>query len=211
MPDVSESMFMEPTPRALTALRCTLALATISLNHHDSAGLFPFAEEMEVRFKSKSGTTATMSFAESLARLTPPDGHGQTNLAASIRRLASMNLRRGLLVIISDFFDPGGLDALRDALRPVRHRLLFIQLVRPTDAEPDLDGDVRLRDCETGDLADVTITPHVLTRYREAYERFNNELTALVRQQHGQLLRLDVEDDLIKQLFTLFESGSLRV
>ena len=42
-----------------------------------------------------------------------------------------MNLRRGLLVVISDFFDPAGLDAVRDALRGIRHRLLFVQLVRP--------------------------------------------------------------------------------
>ena len=211
MPDVSESMFLEATPRALTGLRCTLALATISLNHHDSAGLFPFAEQMEVRFKSMSGTTSTMTFAQHLARLTPPDDHARTNLAAAVRRLVSMNLRRGLLVVISDFFDPGGIEAVRDAFRGLRHRLLCIQLVRKSDAEPELEGDLRLRDCETGDVSDVTITPSVLSRYREAYEKFNRELTELVKRHRGGLLRVDVDGDLIKQLFTLFTAGSLRV
>jgi len=69
-----------------------------------------------------SGKASTMAFAEHLAALTPP-GTGQTNLAASISRVGNMNLRRGLLVIISDFFDPAGLDAVRDALRAIRHRL----------------------------------------------------------------------------------------
>jgi uncharacterized protein (DUF58 family) len=208
MPDVSESMFHEETPRALTALRCTLALATISLSHHDSTALFPFAERMEMRVKSMTGKASTMAFAEHLAQLSPP-AEARTNLAAALRRLTDMNLRRGLLVVISDFFDPEGLDAVRDALRGVRYRLLLVQLVRGTDAEPDLDGDVRLRDCETGDAAEVTITPHVLDRYREAYATFNSELTELVKYYHGGLLRLDVEEDLVTQLDSLFASGHL--
>jgi len=210
MPDVSESMFHEPEPRALTALRCTLALATISLSHHDSTALFPFAEKMDVRVKSMSGKASTMAFAEHLSRLAPPPAAG-TNLSAALRRLADMNLRRGLLVVISDFFDPAGLGAVQDALRSIRHRLLFVQLVRPSDAEPDLEGDLRLRDCESGEAAELTITPHVLDRYREAYASFGRELAEMAKYYHGGLLRLDVEKDLVTQLNSLFESGHLAV
>ena len=210
MPDVSTSMFHEPEPRALTALRTALALATISLSHHDSTALFPFAEKMEMRVKSMSGKASTMAFAEHLARLSPPAEAG-TNLSAALRRLADMNLRRGLLVVISDFFDPAGLDAIRDALRSIRHRMLFVQLVRPSDEQPNLDGDLRLVDCETGEAAEITITPHVLERYRDAYAQFNRDLAALVKYHHGGLLRLDVEEDLVTQLNTLFAAGSLVV
>ena len=210
MPDVSASMYHEPVPRALAALRCTLALATISLSHHDATALFPFADQMEVRVKSLSGKASTMVFAQHLARLTPADD-ARTNIAASIQRMTGMNLRRGLLVIVSDFFDPGGLDAVRDALRSVKHRLLFVQLVRPSDAEPVIDGDVRLRDCETGDVTEITVTPHVLSRYRDAYAAFNASLVELVKYYHGGLLRLDVEADLVEQLNTLFANGGLSV
>lgn len=210
MPDVSASMFQEPEPRALTALRCTLALATISLSHHDSTALFPFAGRLEMRVKSMSGKNSTMAFAEHLARLSPPAESG-TNLSAALRRLADMNLRRGLLVVISDFFDPAGLESLREALRSIRHRMLFVQLVRPSDAEPRLEGDLRLRDCETGDFAEITVTPHVLNRYREAYAAFSAELAAIVKYYHGGLLRLDVEQDLVSQLNTVFAAGNLKV
>lgn len=210
MPDVSASMFHEPEPRALTALRCTLALATISLSHHDSTALFPFAQQVEMRVKSMSGKASTMAFAEHLARLAPPPQSG-TNLSGALRRVADMNLRRGLLVVISDFFDPAGLEGVRVALRSIRHRLLFVQLVRATDANPDLDGDVRLRDCETGDAAEITVTPHVLERYRDAYAAFTDELAALAKYYQGRVLRLDVEQDLVTQLNTLFEAGHLTV
>ena len=163
-------------------------------------------DAMELRVKSLAGKASTMAFAEHLARLTFDD-RAHTSLSASIGRLAGLNLRRGLLVVISDFFDPAGLDLVRDALRAIRHRLLFVQLVRPSDASPDLDGDLRLRDCESGELAEITITPHVLKRYREAYDRFSESLTELVSYYHGGLLRLDVEADLVQQLNTLFASG----
>jgi len=210
MPDVSASMFHEPEPRALTALRCTLALATISFSHHDSAALFPFAQRMEMRVKSMSGKASTMAFAEHLSRLSPPAEAG-TNLAGALRRLADMNLRRGLLVVISDFFDPQGLAPLRDALRSIRHRMLFVQLTRPSDAEPTLEGDLRVRDCETGEAAEITITPHVLERYREAYAAFSHELASIVKYHHGGLLQLNVEEDLVTQLNTVFAAGNLKV
>jgi uncharacterized protein (DUF58 family) len=210
MPDVSASMFHEPEPRALTALRCTLALATISLSHHDSTALLPFADQVEVRVKSMSGKASIMAFAQHLSRLAPPDSAG-TNLAVALRRVADLNLRRGLLVVISDFFDPAGLGAVRDALRGIRHRLLFVQLVRSSDADPDLDGDLRLRDCETGEAAEITVTPHVRERYREAYAAFTRELTDLAKYYHGGLLPLDVEQDLVSQLNTLFAAGHLVV
>jgi uncharacterized protein (DUF58 family) len=210
LPDVSPSMFHEANPRALTGLRCALALATISLSHHDSVALFPFAQQMDVRVKSMSGKGSVMNFAQHLSQLAPPDG-AVTNLSAALRRVADMNLRRGLLVVISDFFDPAGLATVRDAMRSIRHRLLFVQLVRKSDAEPDLDGDVRLRDCETGDAAEVTITPHVLDRYREAYATFSRELIDLAKYFHGGVLRLDVDQDLVKQLNEHFAAGHLLV
>ena len=209
MPDVSASMFHEEEPRALAGLRTALALATISLSHHDAIALFPFAQTMEVRVRSLSGSASTMACAEHLARLAPAAPEAGTSLSGALRRLTDMNLRRGLLVVISDFFDPEGLGAVREALRAVRHRLLFVQLVRKTDAEPDLDGDVRLRDCETGDLTELTITPYVRERYREAYARFTGDLAELVKYFRGGLLRVDVDEDLLGQLNRFFAEGRL--
>ncbi len=210
MPDVSTSMFHEAEPRALAGLRCALALGTISLSHHDAIAIFPFAGTMQVAVRSLSGKASTMTCAEHLARLAPAAPEDGTSLSGAIRRVADMNLRRGWLVVISDFFDPQGLAAVRDALGAVRHRVLFVQLVRASDAAPDLEGDVRLRDCETGELTELTVTPHVLERYREAYARFTDELADLVKYYRGGLLRIDVDRDLLTQLNAYFAEGKLR-
>lgn len=213
LPDVSGSMFLAPAgpPSIVAALRCTLAFATVGLNHHDSAGLFAFADRLEVIFKPKSGQAQIMPFARQLARLAEAGPDRQTRLVASLHRLASMNLRRGLLVVLSDFFDPGGVEALAQALRPIRHRLLLVQLVRRSDANPTVDGDVRLTDCETGEAADLTITPAVLARYRAAYAKFNDDLADLARRRGAHRLPIDIEGDLIAQLSRLFAHGGFRV
>lgn len=208
MPDVSKSMFMEDTPRIHGALRVAMALASVSLGQHDSVGLFPFADDLQIKVKGKSGKAGVMSFARHLSQLEERD---QTELSKSVKRFSGMTLRKGLLVIISDFFEPAGLEPIMKALNGCPHNLLLVQLVRKSDANPTLEGDVRLRDCETDEVADVTITPAVLKRYREAYDNFNEELTVFAKKRQANLFRLDVEEDVVEQLASLFQSGSLLV
>jgi uncharacterized protein (DUF58 family) len=213
LPDISGSMFFSDPgpPTVVAALRCTLALATIGMNHHDSAGLFTFSDQLQVIFKPKAGQVQVMPLARQLARLAEAGPRSQTRLEASLKRFASLNLRRGLLVIVSDFFDPGGIEAIRNALRPIRHRLLFVQLVRRSDADPTVSGDVRLTDCETGEAADLTVTQHLLSRYRAAYAAFNEGLEEIARQRQAAVLKIDVEGDLVEELSRLFEDGGFRV
>ena len=80
--------------------------------------------------------------------------------------------------------------------------------MRASDREPDLAGDVRLVDCETGSAADVSITAATIDRYRAAYDRFQDGLTAFARRRGAGLVRLDVEQEVVPQLAALFETGS---
>lgn len=208
MPDVSKSMYLGENPRINAAMRVSLALSYISLNQHDSIGLFPFAEDMQIKLRSRSGKSNLMSLARHLSELR--ERHS-TDLAAALNHLSGIRIRRGLLVIISDFFDPGGVQAIEAALRSVRHRLLFVQLVRKDDAAPDLGGNVRVRDCETDGFADVSITADLLKRYHKAYQVFNAELARLARKKQATLVQIDVEEDIVQQLSTLFRQGGILV
>jgi hypothetical protein len=125
----------------------------------------------------------------------------------SLKRLNSMSLRRGLLAVVSDFFDPQGIEAVTAALKTVRHRLLLIQLVRPSDRRPELNGDYHLVDCESGESAEVSVTDRLLSRYTEAYDRFQTGLTDFASKRGAGLLQLDVEQEVAPQLATLFETG----
>jgi uncharacterized protein (DUF58 family) len=208
MPDVSASMYAEATPRIHAAQRAALAVAAVSLGQHDSVGLFPFADDLQIRVKSRSGRTSLMSFAQHLSAL---PARSQTHLSDSIRHFCSLKLRSGLLVILSDFFDPAGIDAVLKSLETCRHRLLLIQLVRTSDADPALQGDLRLKDSETGEVVNASITGQVLQRYREAYMRFDRALAEFARRRQVIRLKLDAERDVLEQFVELFASGRLRV
>jgi len=208
MPDVSRSLFLENPPRAAAGLRTTLALASISLNHHDSAGLFPFSDDTTILAPPQSGPSRVMHFADRLAGVEPG---GTTDLAASIRRFNSFNLRRGLLAVVSDFFDPAGVDAIIGALKTVRHRLLLVQLTRRSDRDPVATGDIRVIDCESRAAEDVSVSPALLARYRDAYDAFQSKLTEFARKRGAGLIRLDVDQAIVPQLATLFETGSYEV
>jgi uncharacterized protein (DUF58 family) len=193
LPDISDSMWAEEQPRAVPALQATLALAAISLNQHDRVGVYPFGGQL-------------------LDSRRPSAGKGRIlSLAAAIDSIRSLRMRPGLLTVVSDFFDPSGLAPVLESLRRSRHRILLIQIVRASDREPVLSGDVRVRDCETGAAEDITVTPAVLDRYRAAYGAFESELSAFAAERNAGLLRLDADRDVVAQLAHLFEGGSYRL
>ena len=210
--DRSSSMYLETPPRIGAGVRVALALASIALGQHDSVGLFSFSGVLNVDARAAAGKHRLVSFAERLAAL---DERDRTDLTGILGELAGHRLRQGLLVVVSDFFDPQGADEIARALALCRHRLLLVQLVRKTDADPTLHaevhGDVRLRDCESGDAVDLTITPATLARYRQSYREFNDRLTEFATGHDAGFVRVDADEDVLDQLGGMFEAGRLTV
>lgn len=204
LPDVSGSAFLETPPRAVAGLRTSLALSAISLNQHDSVGVFPFADDLSVLVRPAAGKRRVLTLAERLATIEPG---GATDFGKSLSRFGALGLREGLVAVVSDFFDPRGIEAVTAALGSLRHRLLLVQLTRPSDREPDLSGDLRLVDCESGTAADVSISSATLERYRAAYDRFQDGLTKFARRRGAGLLQIDVEQAVVPQLAAVFEGG----
>ena len=93
------------------------------------------------------------------------------------------------------------------ALKQVRHKLLLVQLYRRSDGEPDLQGDVRLIDCESREAEDVSVTPALIKRYREIYEEFQVSIAGFAKSRNAGLLRINVDEDIVPQLADVFEGG----
>jgi len=47
-----------------------------------------------------------------------------------------------------------------------------VQVLSPEEREPDIQGDLRLVDCEDGDVAEVTVSGALLKRYKETLAAF---------------------------------------
>ncbi|MDB4353343.1 DUF58 domain-containing protein [bacterium] len=210
MPDLSKSMWHDEPPRAITAMKVAVAFASIGLDQHDRVGVLPFGEDLDSTIRPTSGRGRLGLIAESLSRAAEKsrDKPGGTDLATALSKLRGLRMREGLLVIISDFFDPHGIEVMTAELKRTRHRPLLVSISRKEDREPELQGDIRVRDCETGDMQDVSITNNVIDQYRIAYDAHFEKLEGFAKSRQGNLLFLDHEGDVMKQLAQLFEGGS---
>lgn len=215
LPDVSGSAWVEDPPRAVAGLRACLALAAVSLGQHDTVGVFPFSNDLEVLQRPTSGKGRLMQLAARMSTLAEPAAErGTTDLRQAMKRFRALGLREGLVVIASDFFDPGGLDAIKDALRGLRHQVLLIQLARAGDRDPLAahgPGDLRFVDAETGEARDVSLTADVLARYQARYDEFSSGLASIARSRGAGLLALDADADVVPQIASLFENGRREV
>ncbi len=51
-----------------------------------------------------------------------------------------------------------------------------IQVLSPQEVEPDISGDLQLRDVEDGDMAEVTISAPLLKKYKENLSAYCQDL-----------------------------------
>jgi hypothetical protein len=94
--------------------------------------------------------------------------HGRdarATLAEAIREFSLTSARAGLAVVLSDGLDPAIAPALRK-LAGRGHEIAFVQVLSREELDPDLEGDLRLLDCETGAAVEVTAHGHALKEYR---------------------------------------------
>jgi hypothetical protein len=75
-----------------------------------------------------------------------------------MKTFVAQHKRRGLAVLVSDLYDPAGFERGINALRYKKFEPFVLHVVDPREARPELRGDVRVYDCETGDEREVTVT-----------------------------------------------------
>lgn len=208
--DVSSSMYCEQPPRIHAALQAALGVAAIALNQQDSVSLLPFAQSLGAPTRAISGRQGLMRVMETLSAYT---AQGDTGLADALVQFSAMGLRRGLAVVVSDFFDPAGVEAVVAALGQVPHSLLLVQMTRAHDGDPllhpDLHGEVRISDGESAAPQALTVTPALVQRYVEVHAQFQQRLVSAAAAAHAGLVLIDAQAPVLPQLTAVFSEGGL--
>jgi len=202
--DCSDSMFFEDPPRADAARRAAAALAAAALNQHDRPGIYPFGADLLPPLRN---VASKQSFPRALRYLENLGQSGPTNMAACLQRFGHSRHRRGMVVVISDFFDPQGIESVTNALRSLHHKLLLVQVAKRTDAEPNVAGELELVDCESGVGIETTVSPQVLESYKQAYAAFENGLLEFAAKRGAGFMRLDADESILDQISALFRGG----
>jgi uncharacterized protein (DUF58 family) len=168
--DCSRSMAFGDPPKFDYARQVAAALGYIALADLDRVAVVAFAGEILADFPLTRGKGRILSMLKFLEGL---EAQGSvTDLARVVRNFVHRGQRRGLVVVLSDLFDPKGFQAGLDLLRHYRHEPHVVQICDPREANPAIKGDVELLDVETATIRKVTITERNLRQYRKIFANF---------------------------------------
>jgi uncharacterized protein (DUF58 family) len=166
--DVSRSMSYGsgPVTKLDYARFLAASLSYLSRRQRDRIGLFTFDSEIVERVRPSVRHLDQVLHA--LERSVP----GRPgSLAAPLFTVASTLHRRGMLVLISDFYEPP--EKIVEALRPLagqRHDMIVLHLLDPAELEFPFEKAASFEDLETGDRF-----PVVPDRLRESYRQLVRE------------------------------------
>ena len=168
--DITKSMDFGDPNKLLYAKRVAAALGYIGLTHYNRVNLYTFADTITDMAQGMRGRRPIPRMLKFLDGQQAVEGeHVSGNLAAVCKRLAMIQRQPGVIILLSDFFDKGDMaDALR-YLGGDKHDVYTIQLLAPQEVDPakgNILGDLRLRDIEDGDIAEVSVSPALLRRYK---------------------------------------------
>lgn len=171
--DVSKSMDWGKPTKGLYVKRVAAALGYIGLINYDRVSLYGYADTLAHEMRGVRGRKMSAQLIRFLRGI--PLG-GSSNFTAVAKRFALRHRGKGVVILLSDFMDKGG---YADGMRYLLGRnldLYVIQILSPEEIEPSLAGDLKLRDVEDEDLAEVTISKPLLDRYKANLTAYCTEL-----------------------------------
>jgi uncharacterized protein (DUF58 family) len=207
--DGSASMHLESPSRYATAARLAAAIASAAVAAQNPLRLVISDGQEGPAPRAVTGRRGLVKVLADLAHEDrPTTGPGPAAaLRAALPALAAMG--RGVLVMASDFFEPEGVNALIDVMRLINQRLVLLRVTQPTDADPQINDDLELQDCESGSTLHVSPGSDVIERYKTAYRTYFDTLDAYAHSRGAVSQSFDASVDTLSQLEKLFPAGVL--
>ena len=192
--DVSESMGYRseaaPWTKLAYAEHAAAALAYLVIRQQDAVGLATFDTAIGQLLRPASTPLHLNHLCDVMERSTP---RGETAIGPILHELAERFTRRGLVVILSDFFDD--LPSLALGLKHLRHRrheVVLLQIIDPAEQDFPFEEPTLFHGLER--WPDQMTDPRALqAAYRREFAGFLHGLQGVSRDLHMdyQLLRTD--------------------
>nr|AUN35745.1 hypothetical protein [uncultured bacterium] len=175
--DTSASMnyaHASPVTKLQYAQFLAASLAYLLNRQQDAVGLVAFADKVHTHVPARNRTGHMRTIFGNLSMLEPG---GQTDLAASLHQLAEILTRRGIVVVISDFYDqPYRLAESFQHLRFKGHDVVAFQVLDQNELDFDFNDPVLLlEDAETQEQMPV-LPDVVVGGYRERMRRHVDDM-----------------------------------
>ncbi|MDP7277419.1 MAG: DUF58 domain-containing protein [Planctomycetaceae bacterium] len=131
------------------------------------------------------------------------DCGGDSGIDESIEAMLRRHRGRGVVVLLSDFLTPATLSRPLNLLHSAGLEIFALQVLGPSEIDPELGGDLRLVDSEHGEVLDVSSIGELLGLYREHREQLEVYLRRQCHMRNGRFLSTSSEDPIQQVLFDL--------
>jgi uncharacterized protein (DUF58 family) len=190
-----------------TAATLTALLALSAIKNQDKVGLILFSDHIEKSLPPRKGRTAAMRLVREVLATTE-SGHG-TDIAAALRFLASVQKRKAVVFLISDFIDCDYEKQLR--ITSKRHDLICCPIMDPREQSLPNVGLLELEDAESGERRLVdTASRRVRDAFAQQATADREELMALFKRTHVDHIALDTDKPFVDAIRLLFRQRQVR-
>ena len=199
--DLSASMATGEPQKALYARQLAAALSYIALTNLDRISVTTFSAELGPATQLLRGRAHLSTVVDLLNRAEAKD---RTDFDKAFRAFSMRHRSRGLVFLISDFFDPIHLEGGLKRLVYGKHDILLIHVLDRGEIEPDIRGDWALTDSETGEVVEVSVSPRLIADYKRRISAYLGDLKSLARKLRlGYIVTttdIPVEDFILKEM-----------
>src|SRR5437879_4828772 len=161
--DVSKSCDYGNPNKAMYLKQVAAALGYIGLVNYNRVTIAAMADGIVAETGGMRRRRRVAQMIDFVSKLRPT---GASHFAESCTRFALANRHKGVCVVLSDFFVTEGFESGLRYVAGGKYDLFCVQALSPQEIEPELAGDLKLRDIEDDDLAEVSITQPLMKQYK---------------------------------------------
>jgi uncharacterized protein (DUF58 family) len=164
--DASPSMgFGNPT-KLQYAKQLAAALGFIGLVRGDRVKIETLGRPSSAVFRGRRSLWRMLGHVEEYL----PDE--TASLAEGVKSFCLRNSGKGIVVLITDLMDKAGYESALRYLMAQQMDVYVVHVLSAEEIDPDLQGDLRLVDCEDADVAEITVSGPLLARYKQTLTAF---------------------------------------
>jgi uncharacterized protein (DUF58 family) len=171
--DTSRSMAEGAPAKIDYARKVAAALGYIGLKNLDRVGGASFSSALQTPLTLGRGRKQILSLFSFLSKLSC---NGETNLRSAIHSFTNLFPHPGLVVIVSDLFDPGGWRAALEELATKKYQLLVVHILDDQEIHPQLWGDVALNDVESRRERRLFLDGDMVRRFKDELADYFKEI-----------------------------------
>lgn len=196
--DLSASMTAYGGSKFTYARKLAAALCYVGLVRLDSIEVHGFSNRLGHRISSTGGRHRFPAVMDRLSALAP---EGATNYMQVTREFIGSYSQRGLLVIVSDFLDDLGCERALQYLADYGHELMLIQVWADEDRVPSWNGELQLRDAETGSELKLDFDDAARRRYTHSFDEYAAAVQSMAHRSGGRYAGVSVSQPLESVIF----------